>query len=63
MLGPAVVIGMVLRAVDEISQVKPERVQETYIFWSIVIFIFVPIAAGLTLFGVYALRDEYRRPL
>jgi hypothetical protein len=60
LLGPAIIIGMAWRAVNELSHVKPEKVQETYVFWVIVISIFVPIALGLTLFGVYALRNEYK---
>lgn len=60
LLGPAVIIGMIWRAATELGQVKPEKVQETYIFWIIVIAIFVPIAIGLTLFGVYAVRNEYK---
>ena len=60
LLGPAIIIGMVWRAATELGQVKPEKVQETYIFWIIVIAIFVPIALGLMLFGIYALRNEYK---
>jgi hypothetical protein len=60
LLGPAVIIGMVWRAATELGQVKPDKVQETYIFWIIVIAIFVPIALGLMLFGIYALRNEYK---
>ncbi len=60
LLGPAIIIGMIWRAATELGQVKPEKVQETYIFWIIVIAIFVPIALGLMLFGIYALRDEYK---
>jgi hypothetical protein len=62
LLGPAIIVGMAWRAATELGQVKPEKVQETYIFWIIVIAIFVPIALGLTLFGIYALRDEYKAP-
>ncbi len=60
LLGPAIIIGMIWRAATELGQVKPEKVQETYIFWIIVIAIFVPIALGLMLFGIYALRNEYK---
>jgi hypothetical protein len=60
LLGPAIIIGMVWRAVTELGQVKPDKVQETYIFWIIVIAIFVPIALGLMLFGIYAMRNEYK---
>ncbi len=60
LLGPAIIVGMAWRAATELGQVKPEKVQETYIFWIIVIAIFVPIALGLTLFGIYALRGEYK---
>ncbi len=60
LLGPAIIIGMIWRAATELGQVKPDKVQETYIFWSIVIAIFVPIALGLMLFGIYALRNEYK---
>jgi len=60
LLGPAIIIGMIMRASEELSHVKPEKVQETYIFWIIVIAIFMPIALGLTLFGVYAFQNEYK---
>jgi hypothetical protein len=60
LLGPAIIIGMIWQAVDELSQVKPEKVQETYIFWIIVVTIFLPIALGLTLFGIYAIQNEYK---
>ena len=60
LLGPAIILGMGWRAATELGQVKPDKVQETYIFWIIVIAIFVPIALGLMLFGVYALRGEYK---
>jgi hypothetical protein len=61
LLGPAVIITMIYRAFAELSGVKPEKVQETTIFWVIVILIFVPIAFGLTLFGIYALKGEYNK--
>ncbi len=60
LLGPVIIIGMIWQAANELSQVKPEKVQETYIFWIIVVTIFMPIALGLTLFGMYAVRNEYK---
>jgi predicted membrane-bound dolichyl-phosphate-mannose-protein mannosyltransferase len=58
-LGPALIIMMLMRAGIELQSVKPEKFQETIMFWVIVIGIFVPIAGGLTLFGIYAFKGEY----
>lgn len=60
-LGPATIILMIFRAFQELATVKPEKVQETTMFWIITILIFVPIAFGLTIFGLYAIKGEYNQ--
>jgi len=58
-LGPILIIGMIYRAFEEITKASEKNYQETLLFWAIVIIIFIPIASGLTLFGFYALKNEY----
>lgn len=60
-LGPAIIILMIYRAFQELATVKPEKIQETILFWIITITIFVPIAFGLTIFGLYAIKGEYNQ--
>jgi len=59
LLGPATIILFFYRATEEIFNAKPEKFQETMMFWVITIMIFVPIVMGLVLFGYYASRGEY----
>jgi uncharacterized membrane protein len=47
---------IVSTAIAEISAGTPE---DAAIFWPIIIFIFLPILAGLALFGYYSIKDEY----
>ncbi len=58
-LGPVLISIAVMQANQELGTVKPEKFQETMMFWVIIITIFVPIMAGLSLFGLYALKGEY----
>jgi uncharacterized membrane protein HdeD (DUF308 family) len=58
LMGPAIVIFGIIRAIKEIGE-KPT--QENYIFWIIILTIFLPIAIGFTLFGYYAFRGEYQK--
>ncbi|TAE17895.1 MAG: hypothetical protein EAZ95_05675 [Bacteroidetes bacterium] len=58
-LGPALILLAVMQAAGELGTVKPEKFQETLMFWIIIIAIFVPIMAGLSLFGIYAFKGEY----
>ncbi len=55
-LGPLVLVYLVKTASPEIAK-NPGW--DTRIEWSIFILVFIPIAAGLVLFGYYAVRGEY----
>ena len=59
-LGPASVIFMFLQAMDKIG-LAAEGVAKTNtaLQWGIILFIFIPISAGLVIFGWYAFKGEY----
>lgn len=56
LLGPAAVYYMVRTAAAEISS-KP--LMDTKIQWGVFVVVFLPIAAGMSIFGWYALQGEY----
>ena len=62
-LGPLVLYWLVRTGLAEIAK---NPVINTKIQWTVFIVIFIPIVAGLVLFGYYSLRGEYdsetRRP-
>jgi hypothetical protein len=59
-LGPAGIIFGVMQAMRELSpNAAVPATQETYTFWIIILAIFVPIAAGMSLMGYYALQGDY----
>lgn len=58
LLGPAAVIFMIYEGYKKISE-KPT--QDVYLPWIIIITIFTPIAIGLVIFGIYALKGEFDR--
>ncbi|GAB4128143.1 MAG: hypothetical protein OHK0045_15520 [Raineya sp.] len=69
LLSPALIIMMLRQFAIEIPALqeaiaagkKPaSELQSTYLFWVITITIFVPVAAGLGLFGYYSLKGEYQ---
>lgn len=69
LLAPALIILMLRQFIIEIPALqdaiaagkKPaSELQSTYIFWIITITIFVPISAGLGLFGYYSFKGEYQ---
>jgi hypothetical protein len=61
-LGPASIIFMFMQALDKIG-LAPEGVAKTNttLQWGIILFIFIPISAGLVIFGYYSLKGEYDR--
>lgn len=60
LLGPASVIYAIIHASAELSpNAETPPTQETYTFWIIIIAIFVPIAAGISLMGYYAWQGDY----
>ena len=60
LLGPASIIFMFIQALDKIG-LAPEGVAKTNaaLQWGIILFIFIPISAGLVIFGYYAFKGEY----
>lgn len=60
LLGPASIIFMFLQALDKVG-LAPEGVAKTNtaLQWGIILFIFIPISAGLVIFGYYAFKGEY----
>lgn len=66
LLGPAVVVFLIMRAGTEFATANKlpaadaaKKITELNVFWPIIIGIFTPIMAGLTLFGWYGIKDEY----
>jgi len=61
-LGPASIIFMFMQAIEKVG-LAAEGVQKTNtaLQWGIILFIFIPISAGLVIFGWYALKGEYDR--
>lgn len=56
LLGPAAIWYLVKTAASEISK---HPVMDTKIQWSVFVIVFIPIAAGIIIFGYYALKGEY----
>lgn len=59
LLAPAVIFFLVNGAVTHIG--KGTKEINNPVIWIIIIAIFTPIAIGLFIFGLYALRGEYDR--
>lgn len=55
-LGPVSMFFLIQTAADEITR-KP--LLDTKIQWGVFVFVFLPIAAGMVVFGYYALKGEY----
>jgi hypothetical protein len=60
LLGPLSIIFMFMQAVEKVG-VAAEGVDKTNtaLQWGIILFIFIPISAGLVIFGYYAMKGEY----
>jgi hypothetical protein len=56
LLGPVAIYYLLKTAAGEIAK-KPEI--DTKIQWAVFLIVFIPIAAGLVIFGYYALKGEY----
>jgi hypothetical protein len=54
--GPVAVFYLIKTALQEISK---NPVIDTKIQWGVFVFIFIPIAMGLVIFGWYAFKGEY----
>ncbi|MBC9813416.1 hypothetical protein H9Y05_13135 [Crocinitomicaceae bacterium CZZ-1] len=60
LLAPASLIFMIIQMVEKISLAGSgiDRLN-TSLQWGIILFIFIPVAIGLLIFGLYSLRGEY----
>jgi hypothetical protein len=59
-LGPASILFLFMQAMDKVG-LAAEGVAKTNtaLQWGIILFIFIPISAGLVIFGYYAFKGEY----
>ena len=55
-LGPVAVYYLIKTAAGEIAK-KP--VIDTKIQWAVFVIVFIPIAIGIMIFGVYAIKGQY----
>ncbi|MNJ97272.1 hypothetical protein D3C87_150140 [compost metagenome] len=59
-LGPASIIFMFMQAIEKVGLAEAGvHKTNTALQWGIILFIFIPISAGLVIFGYYALKGEY----
>jgi len=59
-LGPVIILFLVIQAFDKIEAATAGIAKtNTTLQWSIIILIFIPICAGLMIFGYYGFKGEY----
>ena len=60
LLGPASVIFLFMQAYQKtgLAATGADKTN-TALQWGIILFIFIPISAGLVIFGYYAMKGEY----
>jgi hypothetical protein len=60
LLAPLSIIFLLLQAIEKVG-LAAEGVEKTNtaLQWGIILFIFIPISAGLVIFGYYAMKGEY----
>lgn len=54
--GPVAILYLVRTAISEINK-RP--VIDTKIQWAVFVIVFIPIAIGIIIFGLYAIKGEY----
>lgn len=57
-MGPATILFLIFAAVRNIDSASTGDIHKP-LPWLIIIFIFTPVAVGLTIFGWYAWKGEY----
>lgn len=59
-LAPVSVILVIMQMIEKITLAEPgiERLN-TSLQWGIILFIFIPVAIGLLIFGMYSFKGEY----
>jgi hypothetical protein len=62
LMGPVIILFLFMQAAEKIAAaaIGISRTNTT-LQWSIIIIIFIPICAGLMIFGYYGLKGEYDR--
>lgn len=61
-LGPTMILFLVMQALEKINAAAEGIARtNTTLQWSIIIIIFIPICAGLVIFGYYGVKGEYDR--
>ncbi|MCF2444934.1 hypothetical protein L0657_13280 [Dyadobacter sp. CY345] len=61
-LGPTLILFLVMQALEKINAAADGIARtNTTLQWSIIIIIFIPICAGLVIFGYYGVKGEYDR--
>ena len=61
-LGPVIILFLIMQAIEKVAAASEGIARtNTTLQWSIIILIFIPICAGLMIFGVYAFKGEYER--
>ena len=62
LLAPAMVIFMMMQAWNRVGLAAAGIVKtNTALQWGIILLVFIPVCAGLFLFGYYAMKGEYKR--
>ena len=56
-LGPAIMVLLIYSAFQNIGKGKGDIANP--LPWAIIIFVFIPVAIGMTIFGWYAWKGEY----
>lgn len=60
LLAPVIILFLFMQAIDKIAEAAEGIARtNTTLQWSIIILIFIPICAGLAIFGFYAWKGEY----
>ncbi|MCE7063688.1 DUF6814 family protein [Dyadobacter sp. CY326] len=60
LLGPVIIIFLIMQASEKIALATEGIARtNTTLQWSIIILVFIPICAGLVIFGFYGWKGEY----
>ena len=60
LLAPLSIIFLLLQAIEKVGLAEEGVAKtNTALQWGIILFIFIPISAGLVIFGYYAMKGEY----
>lgn len=60
LMAPVIILFLFMQAIDKIADAAEGIARtNTTLQWSIIILIFIPICAGLAIFGFYAWKGEY----